>query len=74
MLSGVEEEGPVLESPAGEGAGPLLDVALAVVADAEGEELHHLAREVLVGVRLPVRRAVEIGEHRRVTRHALQQL
>ena len=37
-----------IEAPAGEGARGFVDVVFAVTAFPEGEELHHLAREVLV--------------------------
>ena len=46
LASGLEDE--VADAPSGEGARGFLDVLLAVVALAEGEELHHLAGEVLV--------------------------
>ena len=44
-----------------------------VVALAEREELHHLAREVLVRLRLAVLSGVEIDEHRRILRRLVQQ-
>ena len=51
-----------LDAPAGERARRFLDVVLGVVALAEREELHHLAREVLVRLRLAVGRVVEIDD------------
>ena len=68
-----ELAGVAVEAPAGEGACGFLDVLLAVVALAEGEELHHLAREILVGRALAVLRAVEIDHHRRIARDGVQQ-
>ena len=67
-------EGAVVDGPAGQGAGGLLDVVLGVVADAEGEQLHQLAGEVLVGVPLAVRRGVEPDQQRRVADRGLEQL
>ncbi len=67
-----EQRLPV-EAPAGERARRLLHVLLGVVALAEREELHHLAREVLVRRALAVLRAVEIDEHRRVLGDRMQQ-
>ena len=53
----------------------LADVRLAVpAAGAEREELHHLARVVLVRRPLRVVAAVQPEEHRRVLRHVEQQL
>src|SRR6185503_20405489 len=43
-----------LDAPSREGARRLADVVLRVVADPEGEQLHQLAREVLVRVSAPV--------------------
>jgi hypothetical protein len=58
---------PVLrEAPAGVGLRRLLDVLLGVMALAEGEEFHHFAGEVLVGLVLVAARAVEVIEHGRV--------
>ena len=59
-------EGAVGDRPAGEGAGGLLDVGLGVVADAQGEQLHQLAGQVLVGVPLAVGRRVEPDQEGRV--------
>ncbi len=52
------------DGPAGEGAGGFLDVGLAVMADPQGEELHQLAGQVLVGVPLAVGRRVEPDQER----------
>ena len=71
VVAGGDERGalgPQGQPPSGQRRGGGLHVGLAVVADAEGEELHQLAGEVLVGRppgRLP---AVEVDEHRRVDR------
>ena len=42
------------EPPAGQGAGRLLDIVLGIMADAEREQLHQLAGQVLVGMALGV--------------------
>jgi hypothetical protein len=63
-----------LDAPAGEGARRLLDVLLAVIAFAEGEQLHHLAREVLVRAAAPAGRRIEVDHHRRILAHGMQQL
>ena len=75
VQAGAEDELPGLahEARAGERARGLLDVLLFVVTLAEGEELHHLAREILVGCAAPVLRAVEVDHHRRVARDRAQQ-
>ncbi len=62
------------DGPAGQGSGGFLDVGLAVMADPQGEELHQLAGQVLVGVSLAVGRRVEPDQERRVADHRLQQL
>ena len=46
----LEVDAVLVQAPAGVGFGGLLDVLLGVVAFAEGEELHHLAREIFVRV------------------------
>ncbi len=61
---------PVLgKPPAGVRLRRLLDVLLRVVAFAEREEFHHLARKILVWMILVAVRTVQIDEHRRVFRH-----
>ncbi len=65
--------GIAIEAPAGERTRRFLDVLLGVVALAEREELHDLAREILVRLALAVLRAVEVDEHRRVLRRRVQQ-
>src|SRR4029077_14363212 len=78
LLSVVVPHAPVgeitavaIEAPAGESARRLLDVVLGVMPLPESEELHHLAREILVG-RLPAAAGVvEVDEHRRVLRHGV---
>src|SRR3954468_6779077 len=59
----------VAHGPAGERAGELLDIALGVVTYAEREELHHLARVVLVRLALAIGLPVEPDEHRRIAPH-----
>ena len=81
MFFGVVDEGPVvadradgLGGPAGEGPGELADVPLGVaLALAHGEQLHHLAGEVLVGAALDVEAVVQPDQHRGVLRHGDQQ-
>jgi hypothetical protein len=63
-----------INAPPGESARGLLDVLLAVMALAEREELHQLAREVLVGLLLAARRVVEIDQHRGVAGDRSEQL
>ena len=62
------------EPPAGQGAGGLLDVVLGVMADAEREQLHQLAGQVLVGVVLGVVGRIEPDEQGRVAEHRAQEL
>ena len=71
---GVDHEIEVLEVPAGEGAGRLADVGLGVVAHPHGEQLHHLAGEVLVRGALHVHPGVEVVEHRGVLGHRDQEV
>ena len=66
-------EDVVVDAPPGQGACGLLDVALGVMADAQAEELHQLARQVLVRVALAVARGVEPDQHRRVVNDSAQQ-
>ena len=75
VAAGVVAEVDVAETvdpvvaPAGEGAGLLADVLLGVAAaGAEREELHQLARVVLVGAPLRVVPPVQPDEHGRVLR------
>ena len=74
MLVGIDHELQVHVVPAGEGAGGLADVGLAVVAHAHGEQLHDLAGEVLVGRALHVHAGIEEGQHGRVFCHGDHQL
>jgi len=69
-----ERAGVAVQAPAGEGPRRLLQIGLAVAALAEGEELHQLARKVLVGRLLAAARVVEIDQHRRVARDGVQQV
>jgi hypothetical protein len=62
-----------LDAPAGEGARRLLDVLLAVIAFAQGEQFHHLAREVLVRAALAIGRRIQVDHHRRILAHRMQQ-
>ncbi len=73
VLCGVDLEIEIVIDPAGESARRFADILLAVVADAHGEELHHLAGEILVRGTFHVLGGVEIGEHRRPTRDFDQQ-
>ena len=66
--------GVLAERPAGERARRLADVLLGVVADAQREQLHQLARVVLVGMRLDVDVVVEVAQHRRVLRHVQREV
>ncbi len=54
-----------IDPPAGEGAGGLADVLLAVVADAQAEQLHQLACVVLIGLPLGVTAGIEPDHHGR---------
>ena len=65
---------PGIDAPAGEGTRRFLHVLLAILPLAQREELHQLAREILVGTAFPVGRAVEIDHHRRIARHGTQKL
>ena len=68
VLVGVEAEGPLVavDAEPGEGVGGGLDIALGVIADAEGVEFHELAPEVLVGTPLDRLGIIEEDEHRGV--------
>jgi hypothetical protein len=68
VLRGVDLESEVVEVPARERARALAHVLLGVVADAHREELHDLAREVLVRCPLHVELRVEEIEHRGILR------
>ncbi|CAM2154859.1 hypothetical protein PT2222_310076 [Paraburkholderia tropica] len=61
-----------VDGPARVGARRLGDVLLRVLPFAEREQLHDLAREVLVRLALAIARAVEIEQHRRIFRHLVQ--
>src|SRR5262249_42004781 len=68
-----EAAGLLIDAPAGESAGRLLDVALAVLALAQGEQLQELAGKVLVGLACHAACAVEIDQHRGSARTWLEQ-
>jgi hypothetical protein len=75
VLAAVEERRLALARlPSGQGARGLLHVLLGVVPLAEGQQLHQLARQVLVRARLAVLVVVEIGEHRRIAHDLAQEL
>ena len=75
MLLLVEEEVVAAEGHARQGARAFLDVALGVVvAFAEREELHQLAREVLVRAPAAVLVVVEVLQHRRVADDAAHEI
>src|SRR5260221_2014323 len=67
-----ELTGVAIEAPSGESARGLLHVLLAVAALAQREQLHHLAREILVGRLLAFAHVFEIPQHRRILGHAVQ--
>src|SRR4030095_8265121 len=73
VVASLEMAGLAIDGPAGEGACGGLDVGLAVMALAQGEEFQKLAREVLVGLARHAAHAVEIDQHRRIARHLLQE-
>ncbi len=75
VLTSAEHEftGLRIDAPAGKGARRLFDVLLGVVPFPQREELHHLAREVLVRLCLAIGGAVEIDDHRRVSRDCVEQ-
>ena len=60
--------------PAGEHARRRVDVRFLDVRDAEREQLHHLAREVLLRLGLGVQPSVEPHEHRRILGDGDQQV
>ena len=73
VVAAAELTGFAVDGPAGEGARRGLDVGLAVMALAQGEELEKLAAEILVGLARHAAHAVEIDQHRRIARHVLQE-
>ena len=64
----------VAHGPAGEGSGGGLDVVLAVVADAHGEQFQELTAVILVYRAVVVVVVVEPEDHRRVFRKLDQQI
>ena len=60
--------------PAGEHTRGGVDVRLGVVADADREELHDLAAEVLLRLRFGVALAIEPDHHRGILRHLHQEI
>src|SRR5436305_15006672 len=57
-----------LKAIAGEGARRFAHIVFAIVTDPDGEELHQLARPVLVRMRWLVLRQIEVDHHRRIAR------
>ena len=74
MRPGVFEEPVIEDGPAGERPRGLFDIALGIGADPEGEELHQLAGEVLVGVPLAIGRGVEPDHEGRVAHRGVQEV
>ncbi len=74
MVRGVFEERAVGNGPAGEGPRGLLHVALGIVADPEGEQLHQLAGEILVRVPVAIGRGVEPDQEGRVPHRGVQEV
>ncbi len=73
MVRGEFEERAVGDGPAGEGPRGLLHVALGIVADAEGEQLHQLTGEILVRVPVAIGRGVEPDQQGRVPHCGVQE-
>ena len=74
VLVGVEDElTGAIGAVTGERARGLLHVGVGVIADANGEQLHHLARVILVGLACAVLVVVQPDEHGRIASHSLQQ-
>ena len=67
------ERAAIRERPTRPGPRGLPDVAFGVVPDPQGEELYQFAGPVLVGVPLAVGIVVQVAEHRRIPRHAVEQ-
>jgi len=74
VLVGVDFERKVVEVPTGERARALADVLLRVVADTHREQLHDLAREILVRRALDVVLRVEEIQHRGILRDRDRQI
>src|SRR5262249_39592225 len=74
MFGRVVAELVVVDRPARQRAGSLLHVGLGEVADAEREELHQLAGQVLVGVPLAIARGVEIEKKGRLAYAGIEEL
>ena len=66
-------EGLVVETPAGEGAGGLLDIVPRCNGRCRAEELHQLAGQVLIRVALAIAWGVEPHQERRVVDGGAQQ-
>ena len=75
VTAGPVDEGEFgsLQAVTGEGVGRGGDIALAVLTNAEREQLHHLPRKVLVGMGGVIGRGVQPDHHRRILRHGLGQ-
>jgi hypothetical protein len=71
MIVRVEPRGAAadVDPPSGQRASRLPHVVLGVVADAEGEQLHELAGQVLVRLADPVPAAVQPDQHRGIDDH-----
>ncbi len=74
MPGRIEGKAQVVIHPAGKGAGGFADVILGVVADTHGEQLHHLAAEILVRGALHIVGGVEKNKHRGVFGDGCQQV
>ena len=61
-----------IDAPARVGACRFLDIRFAVVPFAQREQLHHLAREILVGAAFAAVRTIEIDQHGRIFGHRVQ--
>jgi hypothetical protein len=61
------------DRPAGQRAGAFLDVLLGVMADAEREQFHQFAGQVLVGMLLAIGRSIEPDQDCRIAHHGVEQ-
>src|SRR5262249_26299225 len=59
--------------PAGEAAGGLLDIFLGIIADAEREEFHQLASQVLVRMPPAITRCIEPHQYRWIAKDSAKQ-
>jgi hypothetical protein len=72
QIGAVDKLEILVQRPAGKGAGGFADVLFAVMAFAQGKQLHHFAGKVFIGLALAVIHRVQIAHHGRVAGNGVQ--